>query len=290
MSTESSSVGYARCSMATEDLKAQWRVLRELGVAADRIYLDQSITGVTTDQPGLDQALAALREGDTLVVPKLDRLARSVPEACAIAEDLAHRGVTLSLGGQSYDPTQAVGKVFFDVLATIATFEVDLLRMRSREGLTGLSTKAATIARLEATLGYPRVHGPYTGVLFCDIDDFAAIGRKYGRPVGDVVLAILAMRVRNCVRQGDTVGRVGDDEALLILPGVHGLDNVVMVGDKIRDCATEPIDYAGATIQTSLSVGATLAVPGESAAALIARAESALRAAKRAGKNTVSAL
>ncbi len=72
---------------------------------------------------------------DTLVVPKLDRLARSVPDARAIGDDLAARGVKLSLGGQVYDPTDPMGEMFFNILATFAEFEVDLLRMRTREGM-----------------------------------------------------------------------------------------------------------------------------------------------------------
>jgi DNA invertase Pin-like site-specific DNA recombinase len=76
-----------------------------------------------------------VREGDTLVVPKLDRLARSVPDARAIGDSLAARGVRLSLGGTVYDPSDPMGKCFFNILATFAEFEVDLLRMRTREGM-----------------------------------------------------------------------------------------------------------------------------------------------------------
>jgi DNA invertase Pin-like site-specific DNA recombinase len=68
-------------------------------------------------------------------VPKLDRLARSVPDARTIGDDLAGRGIKLSLGGQVYDPTDPMGKMFFNILATFAEFEVDLLRMRTREGM-----------------------------------------------------------------------------------------------------------------------------------------------------------
>jgi len=107
----------------------------ELGVTEDRIYLDHGLTGTNRARPGLDQALAALREGDTLVVPKLDRLARSVPDARDIGDGLAARGIKLSLGGQVYDPTDPMGKMFFNILATFAEFEVDLLRMRTREGM-----------------------------------------------------------------------------------------------------------------------------------------------------------
>ena len=135
MATSGTLVGYARCSLDSQDLTAQRQRLRELGVCEDRIYLDHGLTGTTRARPGLDQALAAVRSGDTFVVPKLDRLARSVPDARAIGDDLAERGIKLSLGGQIYDPTDPMGKMFCNILATFAEFEVDLLRMRTREGM-----------------------------------------------------------------------------------------------------------------------------------------------------------
>ena len=86
-------------------------------------------------RPGLDQALAAVRAGDTLVVPKLDRLARSVPDARIIADALVARGVKLALGSSVYDPADPMGKMFFNILATFAEFEADLIRLRTREGM-----------------------------------------------------------------------------------------------------------------------------------------------------------
>jgi DNA invertase Pin-like site-specific DNA recombinase len=128
-------IGYARCSTEKQDLTAQRQILAELGVAEERVYLDHGLTGRNRSRPGLKNALAALREGDTLVVPKLDRLARSVPDARAIGDSLAARGVRLSLGGSVYDANDPMGKCFFNILATFAEFEVDLLRMRTREGM-----------------------------------------------------------------------------------------------------------------------------------------------------------
>jgi DNA invertase Pin-like site-specific DNA recombinase len=128
-------IGYARCSTDKQDLTAQHQALVELGVEPDRIYLDHGLTGTSRNRPGLDQALAALRPGDTLVVPKLDRLARSVPDARSIGDDLARRGIALALGSTTYDPTDPMGKMFFNILATFAEFEVDLLRLRTREGM-----------------------------------------------------------------------------------------------------------------------------------------------------------
>lgn len=128
-------IGYARCSTDKQDLAAQRAMLEELGVAPDRIYMDRGLSGTTRLRPGLDQALAAVRKGDTLVVPKLDRLARSVPDARQIADALVERGVKLALGASVYDPADPMGKMFFNILATFAEFEADLIRMRTREGM-----------------------------------------------------------------------------------------------------------------------------------------------------------
>ncbi len=134
-------IGYARCSTDQQDLAAQHQALLELGVAEDRIYTDYGLTGTTRARPGLDQALAAVRQGDTLVVPKLDRLARSVPDARAIADLLRERGVKLALGRTLYDPDDPMGKMFFNILATFAEFEADLIRMRTREGMAMARSK-----------------------------------------------------------------------------------------------------------------------------------------------------
>jgi DNA invertase Pin-like site-specific DNA recombinase len=87
-------IGYARCSTQKRDLRAQKKQLRDLGVDTARIYVDHGISGRKRERPGLDQALAACRAGDTLVVTKLDRLARSISDAAAIADQLTDAGVT----------------------------------------------------------------------------------------------------------------------------------------------------------------------------------------------------
>jgi DNA invertase Pin-like site-specific DNA recombinase len=147
-------IGYARCSTDEQDLTAQRETLLALGVAAERVYIDHGMSGTKRERPGLNQALAAVRAGDTLVVPKLDRLARSVPDARDIGDTLAQRGVTLSVGGRTYDPDDPMGKMFFNILATFAEFEVDLIRMRTREGMA----VAQAAARVEADARHRRIH------------------------------------------------------------------------------------------------------------------------------------
>lgn len=128
-------IGYARVSTDAQDLTAQRDALQALGVAPDRIYVDHGFTGTNRARPGLREALAACRAGDELVVTKLDRLARSLPDARAIAEDLTGRKVKLNLGGSVHDPTDPVGRLLFNVLAMVAEFEADLIRARTREGM-----------------------------------------------------------------------------------------------------------------------------------------------------------
>jgi len=128
-------VGYARCSTDAQDLTAQHDALIALGVKPNRIYVDHGLTGTNRSRPGLREALAACRAGDTLVVTKLDRLARSLTDARDIVAQLTEAGVKLNIGGSIHDPTDPVGRLLFNVLAMIAEFESDLIRMRTREGM-----------------------------------------------------------------------------------------------------------------------------------------------------------
>ena len=128
-------VGYARCSTDRQDLTAQRQQLAALGVPADRIYLDEGLTGTTRARPGLDQALAAVREGDTFAVTKLDRLARSVPDALDILGQLSDRGVRFALGTSVYDWHDPFARMFLQILAVVAEFEANLIRQRTREGM-----------------------------------------------------------------------------------------------------------------------------------------------------------
>ena len=110
-------IGYARFSTDAQDLTA----LADLGVPAERVYVDHGLTGTHCDRPGLHEALAACR-GDTIVAIRLDRLARSLPDARDIVDDLTRRQVKLNLGSSLHDSTDPVGRLLFNVLAMVAEF------------------------------------------------------------------------------------------------------------------------------------------------------------------------
>lgn len=136
-------IGYARCSThhQDEDLTTQRSALARLGVDEDRVYVDVGLSGTNRGRPGLREALAALREQDTLVVTKLDRLARSVRDASDIAEEIEATGAALSIGGSIHDPSDPLGRMFFSIMAVFAEFESDLIRARTREGMAVARTR-----------------------------------------------------------------------------------------------------------------------------------------------------
>ena len=139
-------VGYARVSTEHQDLTAQRNSLVALGVGDDRIHVDHGLTGTNRDRPGLRLALAACHSGDTLVVTKLDRWARSLPDARDSPRSDVH--VRLSLGGSVHDPTDPVGRLLFNVLAMVAEFKADLISMRTREGMKVAKAKGRLRGKL----------------------------------------------------------------------------------------------------------------------------------------------
>ena len=94
------------------------------------------------------------------------------------------------------------------------------------------------------------------------------------------MLTTLASRIRESVRHGDTVGRTGGDEILVVLPVFYNIDEVARIGEQIRSRAAEPIHESGQTIKVTLSIGAVLAAPGETGTTTLARADAAMYGAK----------
>lgn len=135
-------VGYARVSTSGQDLEVQTNALQELGVDPERIYTDHGFTGKTMTRHGLDTALAAVREGDTFVVSRLDRLARNVEGALQVMRELTDRGVAFQNGRQLYDPRDPMSKMVMTILAAVAEAEGGWISLRTREALARPSVRA----------------------------------------------------------------------------------------------------------------------------------------------------
>lgn len=126
-------IGYARTSTLEQDagLKAQERDLKAAG--CDRVFAEQVSSVAERDQ--LEAAIDYLRDGDSLVVTKLDRLARSMRDLIAIKDRIEARGAGLRILAMNLDTTTATGKLMLNVLGSVAEFEREMMLERQREGI-----------------------------------------------------------------------------------------------------------------------------------------------------------
>jgi len=128
-----SKIGYARVSTDDQNLDLQRDALTRAG--CHQMY-EETASGKQADRPELVHCLKALRAGDTLVVWRLDRLGRSLPDLVRIISDLEERGVAFESVTEQIDTGSAAGKLVFHVFASLAEFERNLIRERTNAGLT----------------------------------------------------------------------------------------------------------------------------------------------------------
>jgi len=126
-------VGYARVSTKDQTLDLQLDALKKAGCS--KVY-SETVTGIKADRPVLAKAVDALRAGDVLVIWKLDRLGRSLKNLIDIVNELLQRKVGLQSLGDPIDTTTSHGKLTFNIFASLAEFERDLIRERTNAGLT----------------------------------------------------------------------------------------------------------------------------------------------------------
>jgi len=131
-------IGYARVSTLEQDLALQLDALRAAGCT--RIFEDRA-SGAKTDRPGLAQAIAFVRAGDVLVTWKLDRLARSLPHLIETVNQLETSGAGLQSLTEAIDTTTPGGRLIFHVFGALAQFERDLIRERTRAGLSAAASR-----------------------------------------------------------------------------------------------------------------------------------------------------
>ena len=137
-------VGYARVSTVGQSLDVQLSKLQAYG--CDPIFSDKH-TGTTADRPSLKECRNYLRKGDSLVITKMDRLARSTFHLTQIAEELKVKGADLVVLDQNIDTSTPTGKLLFNMLASIAEFETEIRRERQLEGIEKAKEKGVQFGR-----------------------------------------------------------------------------------------------------------------------------------------------
>src|SRR5437660_68612 len=147
-------IGYARVSTQDQTLNLQKDALEKIGCA--KIFTD-TISGATTERPGLKEALAYVREGDSLVVWKLDRLGRSLKHLIETITDLNNRKIGFQSITEHIDTTTSGGKLIFHIFGALAEFERDIIRERTNAGLQAARARGRLGGRPKArTLNTPK--------------------------------------------------------------------------------------------------------------------------------------
>lgn len=139
-------IGYARVSTDDQNLDLQLDALHRAGIADDCLYSDTA-SGKDAERKELAACLKALREGDTLVVWRLDRLGRSLPDLVRIIGELEKKGVGFESLTEKIETSSAAGKLVFHVFAALAEFERNLIRERTRAGLVAARARGRSGGR-----------------------------------------------------------------------------------------------------------------------------------------------
>ena len=139
--------------------------------------------------------------------------------------------------------------------------------------LTGLANRSLLDESLHNAVASAERHGDLVGVVFIDLDEFKPINDTYGHLFGDNVLREVARRLTECVREYDTVARMGGDEFVVVFPRLPEPEALVSVTRKLIEEVSSPIVLDGTEVCVQLSVGYALRRPGEDADALLTRAD-----------------
>jgi diguanylate cyclase (GGDEF)-like protein len=125
-------------------------------------------------------------------------------------------------------------------------------------------------------------------LLYLDLDNFKPVNDRFGHAAGDHLLREVAARLRDTVRDSDTVARIGGDEFILLLPAVKSQDDVLAVGGKILQVLAEPFSLPGGTASVTASIGAAIyPLHGADGKELTRRADAAMYRAKELGRNNI---
>lgn len=176
---------------------------------------------------------------------------------------------------------------FDDITEDIREWD-ELQFAAKHDPLTDLVNRTELMAQVESRLSErKRDPGAQLGVLYIDVDGLKPVNDTYGHATGDDVLTAIAQRIRQQVRQGDVVARVGGDEIVVALPGIHGLSEAEFVAAKIKAAMAAPIHSHGHSLVVTVSVGVASGAADADPEHLLRQADAALYRAKHEGRNRV---
>lgn len=213
-------------------------------------------------------------------MPDLPIVAISALQFESVALDLAQHGIQdfLPKGGTSIRRIHEVLQ-----LAAIRHERELLLRERAcRDPLTGAANRAELENQVAKAISHADRSGLHAALFLLDIDNFKAVNDLLGHQVGDEVLKNLVLRLESLIREGDTVGRLGGDEFLLVFEGLSEADDVYPIARKVHECVNFQLQLEDCYIDVSTAVGIAM-FPGDSMDfnGLVKSADRAMYAAKQ---------
>jgi len=138
-------IGYARVSTDEQSLNLQLDALQNVG--CEKIYKDEGVSGVQVQREGLDETMSSLKEGDTLIVWRLDRLGRSLHHLIETINDLKDRGIGFTSLNEAINTNTAGGELLFHVMGALAQFERRLISERSKAGMAAAKRRGKHVGR-----------------------------------------------------------------------------------------------------------------------------------------------
>ena len=159
-------------------------------------------------------------------------------------------------------------------------------RMAHYDQLTGLPNRFLFLDRLKQTLVQSKRRDTTFALLYMDLDDFKAINDSYGHAAGDHLLVAVGQRLQGCVRETDTVARMGGDEFTVLLTDIHGLEDVERIAGMIIQAISNPFPIDDVVCKVGISIGIALfPLDGLDADPLLSTADTALYQVKKGGRN-----
>jgi len=221
----------------------------------------------------LQDALAGKAVFDTeLRINRPDGAERIIRAAATVVRD--ESGEPMNMTGVNWDITEQ------------KQAEDQIRHMANHDALTGLPSLRLAYDRISLAVGTARRNETQAAVMFVDLDGFKQVNDTYGHDAGDLLLKEVALRLTACVRETDTVARIGGDEFLVILSELKSRKNSVIVAEKVMDRVSRPISVSGIHVTVGSSIGIALfPADGEEPKQLVKQADEAMYIVKKGGKN-----
>ena len=265
-----------------------------LAPAARLLALHARSIGPTLSSRGSESAAAPAREAERAATAAIAALELSDAAVTSRINDRTLAQIRLGEGIRKYVTWLLVGSIavlvglfvgYRWVQGRVREAQRRIEHLAHFDTVTSLPNRALLADRLAQETARSRRNSRGFAVLFFDLDGFKTVNDTWGHAAGDRVLALVGKRVRKCVRASDTVGRLGGDEFLAILPETT-LEGAMGVAEKLRKSLREPYPIGKAKAKLSASVGVSLFPEhGDDSEALQRAADAALYRAKREGKD-----